>query len=189
VKTIAGEEPQMLDSNRTALILVDLQTKVFNSLFEKEALSLSLQKLVKGARVLDVPIVVSEQNPRGLGSTISEIANLLPGNSPIIKVTWSCCGQEGFRKVLEGMNRRQLLLAGCETHVCVYQTAMDLLSLGYEVQMVADCVGSRTAKNRDIALSRLVKEGARLTSAEMALFELLRTEEGPRFKEILKIVK
>jgi nicotinamidase-related amidase len=179
----------LLDPNNTALIIIDAQSRVFNAIFEKEFLILNLQKLVRGMQVLDVPIILSEQNPRGLGSTLPEIAGLIPGVKPIIKVTWSFCQAKLFAQTLQTLNRKQLLIAGIEAHVCVYQTAMDLLKAGYEVQMVADCVGSRTARNRDIALSRIVEEGARLTSVEMALFELLKTEENPRFKEILKIVK
>jgi nicotinamidase-related amidase len=179
----------MLDPNNSVLIIIDAQARLFKVLFEKEALVLNLQKLVRGVQVMGVPVILTEQNPRGLGSTIPEIANLVSQSQPVIKVTWSCCGSRDFNRALSALNRRQVLLAGSEAHVCVYQTAMDLLKSGFEVQMVADCLGSRTAKNRDIALSRLVSEGAKLTSTEMALFELVKTEEDPRFKEILNIVK
>ena len=156
---------------------------------EREILLKNLLKLIKGAQVLGIPIIVTEQNPGKLGPTETEIAQLLPDFQPIPKLSFSCCGDQCFLQEMEALKRKQVLITGIETHVCVYQTVMDLLNSGYEVQVVADAISSRTVENREIGLKRMVEEGARLTSVETVLFELLRVAEGERFKEISRIVK
>jgi nicotinamidase-related amidase len=146
--------------------------------------------MIKGAKVLELPILVTEQVPEKLGPTRPEIAELLAGVAePIRKVSFSCCGNGPFMEQFKSLDRRQVLLTGIETHICVYQTAVDLLGFGYEVQVVVDAVSSRAAENRQVGIRRMKSAGAILTSTEMALFELLRLAEGPQFKEITKIVK
>jgi nicotinamidase-related amidase len=179
----------MLQLDSTVLVVIDVQDKLFRVMPEREALAASLRKLVRGAQVLGVPVILTEQNPKGLGPTIAELADLMPGIQPIPKFSFSCCGEERFRRELEALGRRQVLLAGIELHICVYQTALDLLASGYEVQVVADCVTTRLLENREIGLMRLRDAGVSLTTAEMALFELLKTAEGDVFKEISRIVK
>lgn len=179
----------MLTLENTALIVVDVQDKLARVMYEKEMLFENLQKLIKGVQILGIPIILTEQNPGGLGPTIPEVAHLLSDLQPIPKLSFSCCGDGRFLRELEALNRQQVLIAGIEAHVCVYQTAVDLLRLGYEVQVVADAVSSRTAENREIGLERVRSEGASLTSTETALFELLKVAEGAKFKEILNIVK
>ena len=179
----------MLSVEDTVLVVVDIQGKLAHSMHEKALLFENLQKIINGARILEIPMIVTEQYPKGLGPTIPEITHLLSGIQPISKLSFSCCGNEHFLQALRGTNRTQTLLAGIEAHVCVYQTAMDLLNLGYEVQIVADAVSSRTASNKESALEKMKAGGAMLTSTEMALFELLRVAEGPKFKEVLRIVK
>jgi nicotinamidase-related amidase len=179
----------MLTTNNTALVLVDVQGKLARLMDGKEALFQNLRKLVQGAHVLQLPILWLEQNPAGLGPTIPELAELLQGETPIPKLSFSGCGAEGFLVKLRATGRRQVLVAGIEAHVCVYQTAADLLKLGYEVEVVADAVSSRSVENKRIALEKIQRLGARLTSVEMALFEMLGKAEGPAFKEMLQIVK
>jgi nicotinamidase-related amidase len=179
----------MLQLDSTVLVVIDVQDRLFRVMPDREALAASLRKLIKGARVLGVPAILTEQNPGGLGPTIAELAELMPGIKPIPKLSFSCCGEERFRQELEALGRRQVLLAGIELHICVYQTAVDLLASGYEVQAVADCVASRRAEDREIGLTKLRDGGAGLTTAEMALFELLKVAEGDIFKEISRIVK
>jgi len=179
----------MFTAENSALVIIDIQEKLFRVMYEKEALSSNIQKLIKGIQIMDIPIIVTEQNPDGLGLTIPEISNILPGLQPIPKFSFSCCGEEDFQRKLEELHRKQVLITGIETHICVYQTAIDLLSSGYEVQIVADCVSSRTQENRDLALNRMSMEGALLTSTEMVLFELLKTAKEERFKAISAIVK
>jgi nicotinamidase-related amidase len=171
-------------------VVIDVQGKLAQLMYQKESLFANLKRMIQGARVLELPVLWTEQVPEKLGETTPEIRELLVEmGRPISKVSFSCCGNEPFMAQLKGLNRKQLLLAGIETHICVYQTALDLLRLDYEVQVVADAVSSRAAENRQIGLERMKEAGARLTSTEMALFELLRAAEGPRFKAITGIVK
>ena len=179
----------MLNIDKTALVIIDVQEKLSRVMHEKEKLFENLQKLVKGAKLLNIPIIITEQNPNGLGPTVSEIAPLLTDIKPVTKFSFSCCSEEPFLRQLEMLNRKQVLLAGIETHVCVYQTAVDLIEAGYEVHTIVDCVSSRTLENKNLALDKMKSEGANLTSVEIALFELLKTAANPKFKELSKIVK
>lgn len=179
----------MLTLDNTVLVLVDVQGKLAQLMDGREALFKNLRRLVQGAQTLGLPILWLEQNPAGLGPTIPELVELLRGQSPIAKRSFSCCGDAGFMAALRGTGRRQVLLAGIEAHVCIYQTAADLLRLGYEVEVVADAVSSRAAENKRIALEKVQRLGAGLTCVEMALFELLGRAEGPAFKALLQIVK
>jgi nicotinamidase-related amidase len=180
----------MLTLNNTALVVIDVQGKLAQLMAQKEALFENLQKLIKGVQVLELPIIWNEQLPEKLGPTTPEIAELLVQSTrPIAKSSFSCCGNPPFMEALKATGRKQVLLTGIETHICVYQTCRDLLDLGYEVQVVTDAVSSRTPENRQIGLERMKEAGATATSTEMALFELLRVAEGPKFKQITKIVK
>lgn len=179
----------MLTSDRTVLVLIDIQGKLAQLMHAREALFDNLQRLVKGTRVLGLPILWLEQYPQGLGPTIPEIAGLLPDLQPISKTCFSAFGSEAFRAQLTATHRRQCLLAGIEAHVCVHQTTLDLLAADYEVEVVADAVSSRSAFNADLGRQRARDAGARLTSVEMALFELLRTAGAPAFREVARLVK
>ncbi len=179
----------MLTIQDASLLIVDVQGKLARLMHAKEALFENLQKLIKGVQVLNVPILCVEQNPAGLGPTIPEIADLLSDVTPISKMSFNSCRNAQFVAALEALNRRQVLIAGIETHICVYQTAASLLDMGYEVQVVADAVSSRNPSNQTIGLERMRDAGATLTSVETALFELLEVAEGDAFKAILDIVK
>jgi len=180
----------MLTPGNTVLIIIDIQASLAHSMYEKNTLFENAKKIIKGSRVLGVPIIVTEQIPEKLGRTIPEIDNLVSDIQHISKAGFSCCGSEHFMRELGTLNRKQILLAGIESHICVYLTAMDLLNIGgYEVQIVADAVSSRTVRNRDIALKKMKDSGASPTSTEMALFELLKTAENEKAGEIFKIIK
>jgi len=173
----------------TVLVVIDVQEKLFRLMYEKDKMLDSLQKLIQGARVLEIPIILTEQYPQGLGPTLPDLMKLLPGVKPLPKRAFSCYRDAGFRKELEAVSRKQVLLTGIETHVCVYQTATDLLTTGYDVHAVTDCVSSRTAENKELGIRRMSLNGAKPTGMEMSLFELLEVAEGERFKAISKIVK
>ncbi|HEY94219.1 MAG TPA: hydrolase [Dehalococcoidia bacterium] len=179
----------MFTAEDTVLVVIDIQEKLFRVIHEKETLSANTVKLVKGLRTLDLPVIVTEQNPAGLGSTLPEISSLLPGVEPIVKFDFSCCKEEAFLRKLDELKRNRIILCGIETHICVYQTALDLADMGYEVQVAVDCVSSRTMSNRDTALSRMGLEGMMPTSAEMILFEILGTAKHDKFKEISALIK
>ena len=179
----------MLTTDKAVLVVIDMQGKLAQSMYRKELLFENVEKIIKGAQVLGIPMLLTEQNPKGLGPTVPEIADLVPNVRRIPKLSFSCCGDELFLKELSALQRCQVLLTGIEAHVCLYQTTVDLVASGYEVHVVADAVSSRTAENRDIGLQKMKDVGASITSVETVLFELLRVAEGYRFKEILNIVK
>jgi nicotinamidase-related amidase len=179
----------MLKTENTVLLIIDIQGKLAHMMKDSEALFDNVQKLIKGVQTLNIPIVWMEQNPLAIGRTVPDIAELLTPAEPIEKLSFSCCGNDTFVNTLAHLNRKQVLLAGIETHICVYQTAADLLKQSYEVHIVADAVSSRTALNRQIGIQKICDMGASLTSVEMALFELLRVADGQEFRKILKIIK
>ena len=179
----------MLTTDKTVLVVIDMQGKLAQSMYCRELLFENVQKIIKGAQVLGLPLLLTEQNPKGLGPTIPEIADLVPGVRRIPKLSFSCCGDELFSKELSALQRCQVLLSGIEAHVCLYQTTVDLVASGYEVHVLADAVSSRTAENKAIGLQKMKDAGASITSVETALFELLRVAEGPAFKQIISIVK
>ena len=179
----------MFTAEDTALVIIDIQEKLFRVIHEKEALSANTVKLVKGIRSLEIPVILTEQNPAGLGHTLPEISSMVPDIEPVKKFDFSCCKEEAFLQKLEELQRNQIILCGIETHICVYQTAMDLADMGYEVQVAIDCVSSRIPANRETALSRMELEGIMPTTTEMILFEILGTAKHDKFKEISTIIK
>jgi len=183
------EAPKMLTTDDTVLVLIDFQERLFPVMHEKDKLLRNVLKLIEGAKALEIPIVMTEQYPKGLGTTLPEIKELLPGVKPIEKVCFNCCDEDVFSKALEALKRRQVLIAGIEAHICVYQTAMALFRAGYEVQVVGDCVSSREPENKLVSLFKMGAAGVSPTTMEMALFELLRVASGDKFKQISNIVK
>jgi nicotinamidase-related amidase len=194
----------MLEINRCCLVIVDIQGKLAQLMHDKEALFKNVRILIQGAKILEIPILWCQQVPMVLGATVPEIAELLTEYEPINKATFSCCLHEPFADALKKLKRSQVLLCGIETHICIYQTAMDLLarncekdSMGnklpilpdYEVTVIADAVSSRAFENKHIALGRLQSESVKISSTEMALFELLKTAEHEQFRQIAKLVK
>ena len=181
--------PASLTVENTILVLIDFQERLFPVMHEKEKLLRNVVKLARGAVVLEVPVVVTEQYPKGLGPTLPEIKAVLPDVRPIEKVCFSCCDEESFCRSLEAPGRRQVLVAGIEAHICVYQTAMALARAGYQVQVVGDAVSSREPENKLVSLFGLGAAGIGVTTVEMALFELLRVARGDKFKRISEIIK
>lgn len=179
----------MITPQQTLLLIIDVQGRLAQGVVQSALLEASISKLARSCMVLDVPILLTEQYPKGLGSTISSLKELLPGKVAVEKLSFSCCGTPEFMRQLRSFKRNDILVAGIEAHVCVYQTAVDLVEFGYNVHLVTDCVSSRTEENRLLGIRCIEKAGASLTSAEMALFELLRVAEGERFKAISKIIK
>ena len=177
---------QRLERGRTALVVVDVQEAFRKALPSFDAVARAAGVLVEGAAELDLPIVVTEQYPRGLGATVPEVAGKLPDAvEPVEKVRFSAAEADGFG--LDG--RDQALVCGIETHVCVNQTVLDLLDRGVEVHVVSDAVGSRTDANRELGLHKMERAGATLTSVETALFELLGGSDAPEFKRVQALVK
>jgi|AP95_1055475.scaffolds.fasta_scaffold08089_2 nicotinamidase-related amidase len=179
----------MLRTDDTTLVIIDVQGKLATLMHEREELYRNLQILVRGARILELPVLWLEQYPEGLGPTIPELAELLTDLEPMAKLSFSGCGLEEFKQRLDDSGRRTLLVAGIEAHICVNQTVCDLIAGGYGVEVVSDAVSSRTAANRQVGLDKMSRAGAGITSVETALFELLREAGTPPFKKIARLVK
>jgi nicotinamidase-related amidase len=181
-----------LDRNNAVLVIIDAQERLMPVIHERLEVERNLERLIRGAHILGVPVIVTEQYVKGLGPTVEPLRRALEetsGYRPIEKQCFSAQACSPFAAQLDALDRRQVLLAGVETHVCVYQTAHDLLAAERSLWLVADAVSSRTPRNRDIALQRMVSEGARLSSTEMTLFELLRVSGTDEFRAIANLVK
>jgi nicotinamidase-related amidase len=174
-----------LDPERAALVVIDVQEGFRKAVPSFDQVARATAALVKGAKAVGIPIVLTEQYPKGLGKTASEVANELPeGVAPIEKVCFSAPEAEGFD--LGG--RDQALVCGIEAHVCVNQTTLDLLEEGIEVHVTRDAVGSRTGENREVGLAKAERAGAVITSVETALFELVGRAGTDEFKQVQRAV-
>lgn len=179
----------MVNVQDTALVLIDVQGKLAQVMHDSEALLSELEKLVQGAKILNIPILWVEQYPKGLGPTAEKLSKHLTDEAPIAKMEFSAYKNEQFKTALEKLNRQTMIVAGIESHVCVYQTVKDLLQANYHVEVVTDGVSSRTARNSEIGAEKMVSLGAKQTSVEMVLFELLETAEHENFREISRLIK
>lgn len=175
------------------LVIIDVQEKLMPVIDRHDEVGRNIERLIRGCHLLDaIPIIVTEQYVKGLGATIEPLRNALTetaGYQPVEKSCFSAQGCGEFVAAMRNLKKKQVIVAGVETHVCVYQTVIDLLGAGYDVTIVADAMSSRTAENRDIAIRRMVAEGAHLSSTEMALFELTVNSGTDEFKSIAKLVK
>ncbi len=176
----------ILDAASSVLALIDIQERLMPAIHDAEAVIANARRLALGASALDVPVIVTEQNPRGLGGTV---AGLVEAPAALIaKNTFDSCRAPAFPAALP-MSRPTTILAGCEAHVCLLQTALGLLGTGRRVVIVRDASGSRTPANHDAAFARLAAAGAELVTTEMVLFEWLGSADHPKFKAVLSLVK
>ena len=179
----------MLDLKSTVLVIIDVQGKLAQIMHDRDTLFKNLHILVSGVKLLNIPIIWMEQVPDKLGSTIPEIKDVLIDQKPIIKDVFSCMKNEEFNNQIKRINPNDIILAGIESHVCVYQTAMDILEKKYNVHIVADAISSRISENKELGIERMLLEGAMKTSVEMLLFEIQGEAKGDRFRQISKLVK
>ncbi len=179
----------MLNMDDTALVIVDVQGKLAFQVDRSIDVLENLKILIKAARLYELPVVMVEQCPRDLGATVPEIKGLIPDVEPAEKNTFNACQSEDFLSRVQQSGKKQLLVAGIEAHVCVYQTVAGLLQHDFQVYVTSDAVSSRTAWNRDTALARMRELGAVITTTEMALFELVKIAAGERFRQFIQIVK
>jgi nicotinamidase-related amidase len=178
---------ERLTSRHGALLVVDVQEKLVPSIHDRDLVIANTIRLIKAARVLDLPVWATEQYPKGLGPTVAAIAELIPRIAP--KTTFHCCSVAELVEGLHGRGVRHVTLAGIEAHVCVAQTAIELLSMGFVVQIPADAVGSRGLFDWEIALRRLERAGAVVSTTEAVLFEWVECSDEPRFKAISALIK
>jgi nicotinamidase-related amidase len=179
-----------LHPDRTAVVVIDLQKKLVPAIHESGRVLDNAALLLRLARVLELPVVLTTQYRKGLGGTEERILAEAPGVEPLDKVSFGCFGDEGFLGRLATLpGRDQLVVAGVESHICVAQTVLGALEKGYQVHVASDAVGSRVESNRRVGLARMERAGALLSSAEMAVYELLGRSDGDAFKKMLPYLK
>lgn len=183
-----SRSPELMSSQDSVVLIVDVQEKLVPAISDAGLLVGSLVRLVNGARLLEVPVLATEQYPKGLGPTVAPLLASI-GSPPDEKLTFSCCGCPALMERLEKLARPNVLVAGVEAHVCVQQTVLDLLHAGFRVFVASDAVGSRRPTDMQGALRRMETSGAILTTVESVLFEWCETAAAPQFKELSKLVK
>lgn len=174
-----------IKNEEALLLIIDVQDKLV-AMLNDENLKNDAIKLAKTASILNISTVITEQYPKGLGSTIEEIKEVLPNAEYVEKTTFSAFKEDEVKKLL---SQKQVILFGIETHICVLQTAMDLLNEGYEVFLVQNACGSRNDDNKQAALRRLIHAGIQIVTTEMVIFELLESSKHPNFKEVQELIK
>lgn len=170
-------------------VLVDIQCALADVMERRDAVVGAAGLLARAAVPLGIPVLITRQYPRGLGDTVAEIAEAVGEHTPIDKLTFSCLAEPVFRERIESLGRRQVVLAGMETHICITQTALALLEDGYEVSVAADAVCSRRSGDHEVALARLRSAGAQVTVVESAIYEALERAGTPEFRAVLELVK
>jgi nicotinamidase-related amidase len=179
-----------LEAGRSALAVIDMQEAFRNQIAHFTAVAERIAVMVKGAALLNVPIIVTEQYPKGLGHTAAEVSSALPDDVEIIeKTSFSSCGAQTFQARLEMLGTRHVIVCGIEAHICVNQTVHDLLANDFKVHLLTDCVDSRNMADRKAATRKMQMSGAIFSTVEMALFELMRDSRHEKFREIQKLIK
>jgi len=178
-----------LSKDNSLLVIVDIQERLAVAMTEKERVVTNTLHLIEAARLLSVPLLVTEQYPKGLGPTVSEIKEAVQAYAPLEKITFSCCGEHSFNNAVSETGKKQIILAGMETHVCVLQTCIDLLRENYDVHVVSDAICSRTKQNYKIAIEYMRDAGAVITCTETVLFQLLEKAGTEAFKAISRRIK
>ena len=177
----------LLERAKSLLLLVDMQERLVPAMADAADVTARCGVLLTAANALEVPVLASEQYPKGLGPTISALAGLAPRR--LEKLEFSAYANSAIKDALTQAGRKQIILAGVEAHVCVLQTGLELIDAGFQVFVVADAVSSRRPESREVALHRVARAGATLITAEMALFEWLRSAAAPEFRAISKLIR
>lgn len=184
-----SSESWRLRRSATALLAVDIQEKLLPAIFERERVVAEALRLIRGARVLGLPVFATEQYRKGLGATVPAVAEAILAFAPFEKLTFSACGLPELLNAFRAHGITDVLICGIEAHVCVCQTALDLREAGFRACVVADAVSSRTAENWRLGLDRMRQAGVTIASTEMVLFELLERAGTDEFKAILALVR
>ena len=179
----------MLSIENTLLLVIDFQVRLMPSIHGHEELAKRAETLIKGCRILDIPILTTQQYTKGLGETLPSLVDALGEFEQIEKITFSCYDNPEFVKRLEASGKKNIIVSGVEAHICVQQTVLHLIGNGYNVYVIADCIGSRGETDRFYAEQRMKQAGAVLTTFESVLFELLKSADHPKRKDISNLVK
>jgi nicotinamidase-related amidase len=181
---------QRLFPETSLLVIIDVQERLLSAVQNPQQIIFNVRRLLEGARLINVPVVISEQYPQGLGRTVKELIPYMPDGTTVLpKKSFSIYDDESIRMAIDSHQRSQVILCGVESHVCVLQSALDLLRAGREVYIVVDAIGSRFTDDQNMALRRLETDGVVLTTTESLLFEWCRTAEHPQFKEFSRLAK
>ena len=178
-----------ISSSDSVGIVIDIQEKLLPHIFEHERVIANTRKLIAGLQVLDIPLIVTEQYPKGLGPTVTEIRDLFSQFKTIEKLSFSCCDHPPFAGELKSSGKNQLIICGIEAHVCVLQTVIDAVAFGYQPVVIADCISSRKEGDMVIALERMRREGVVISTVESILFELCRKAGNDTFRRISTLIK
>ncbi|NIV72833.1 isochorismatase family protein [Candidatus Saccharibacteria bacterium] len=170
-------------------VVVDVQERMFPHIRDKERIAQNMVKMIKGLQILEVPILVTQQYTKGLGETIPEIAEALGDFTPLEKLAFSCIGDSDFTERLIDLKKNRVILMGVEAHVCILQTALDLLTKAFRPIVVEDCVSSRKLNDMQIAVERMRNEGTIITTCESILLELCVVAGTDQFKAISRLIK
>ena len=185
--------PRLMNRDDTALVVIDLQEKLVPAIEDQEKMLSNVRRLIQGAKILGLPVFISEQYPKGLGATVETITSLIAElelDAPVFEKTmFSCRECEPMIKQLGALEIKNLLCVGIESHICVAQSALDFLSMGFNVLVAVDAVGSRNQTDCEVGLNRLSLNGIEMTTTEAALFEWCETASSPEFKQISALVK
>ena len=173
----------------SAGLVIDIQERLYPHIHQHEALLSRVEILLEGWRILEIPVLATEQYKKGLGETLEAVRTRIPAWHPVEKKAFSCCDEPGFAAALARSGKTNVIICGIETHVCVLQTTLDLLNTGYQPVVVTDAVSSRFPADKEVALGRMQQEGVILTTVESVLFELARVSGTDAFKAISKLVK
>ncbi|MEM3587272.1 MAG: hydrolase [Candidatus Jordarchaeaceae archaeon] len=169
--------------------MIDVQEKLYNVMYEKEKILVNILKLIDFAKIVGLPIILTEQYPKGLGRTIKQIKDKIPEIVPIEKTSFNCFGAEGFKELLQKNKITTLIITGIETHVCVSQTALDAMDKGIKTCVISDATTSRTKENWHVGIERMRDNGTIISSTEMIMYELLKDAKNPEFKEAQPLLK
>ncbi len=176
----------MLDTNNSILVIIDIQEKLVKAASNGEKTIINTSKISQAAQILSIPVIITEQYPKGLGATVESIT----GSDAFImeKSSFSAFKEPEFEQKINSLNRKQVILCGIETHICVLQTAIDLYKNGYEVYVLKDCVSSRSEEEQNSGLELLKQYGIKVITVEIALFQWLKSSKHPQFKDIQKLI-
>lgn len=188
-ENVPKHHPAILSKENTALVVVDVQEKLLPYVIDKEKVVDNIKMMIKFAQIMDIPVILTEHYPKGLGNTVPEVNDVLKEYSPKKKVIFSCFGSPGFTMKLKELGIKRIMICGIESHICVEQTTLDAMDSGYEVHVIADAISSRTQLNREVGIEKMRQFGAVISSTEMAMYEIMERADTEEFKEVLKLVK
>ncbi|MEK8023413.1 MAG: isochorismatase family protein [Candidatus Hydrogenedentota bacterium] len=186
---LVKRHPAIMRRSESIIVVIDMQEKLMTAMKERYEIIMQSGKLLQAASILSVPVLVTEQYPKGLGHTDKRLAAFLDGAAFFEKTSFSAVGETSFVTALENSGRKHVALVGIETHVCVAQTALDLKVRGYEVTVAADAIASRKCTDRDVALELMKASGITIATVEAIIFQMLEKSGGEEFKKILELVK